>query len=225
MVTAVTDQVSRDVYAAVVLGCKMETQFRLRSLRNKKGARMKKLVLAFVLIAIVPLLTFCQQSPKSTASSGPTKARAHSLCPAPKTDGPGIGAQGMKVVYGHLAKLESFGPPIKFDDLDIKVELGNVSYGAGVSGNYAIPFTGRIPLLLKGAKAGDTSCQILLGNYFPDGRKGIPIDQKRAIYWYKQAYKLRRQWRCFQFGYALSEARRRWRGLPMVPAFSGGWRQ
>ncbi|MGA2459073.1 MAG: hypothetical protein ABSF85_16005 [Terriglobales bacterium] len=105
---------------------------------------MKKLVLAFVLIAIVPLLTFCQQSPKSTASSGPTKARAHSLCPAPKTDGPGIGAQGMKVVYGHLAKLESFGPPIKFDDLDIKVELGNVSYGAGVSGNYAIPFTGRI---------------------------------------------------------------------------------
>jgi hypothetical protein len=144
MVTAVTDQVSRDVYAAVVLGCKMETQFRLRSLRNKKGARMKKLVLAFVLIAIVPLLTFCQQSPKSTASSGPTKARAHSLCPAPKTDGPGIGAQGMKVVYGHLAKLESFGPPIKFDDLDIKVELGNVSYGAGVSGNYAIPFTGRI---------------------------------------------------------------------------------
>lgn len=84
---------------------------------------MKKLVLAPVLIAIVPLLTFCQQSPKSTAPSGPTKAvpenavtghaaHAHSLCPAPKTDGPGIGAQGMKVVYGHLAKLESFGPPI-----------------------------------------------------------------------------------------------------------------
>jgi len=46
-----------------------------------------------------------------------------------------------------------------------------------------------LPLLLKGAKAGDTSCQILLGNYFSDGRKGIPIDQKRAIYWYKQAYK------------------------------------
>jgi hypothetical protein len=46
-----------------------------------------------------------------------------------------------------------------------------------------------LPLLLKGAKAGDTSCQILLGNYFSDGRKGIPIDQTRAIYWYKQAYK------------------------------------
>jgi TPR repeat protein len=45
-----------------------------------------------------------------------------------------------------------------------------------------------LPLLLKGAKAGDTSCQILLGNYLSDGRKGIPIDRKRGIYWYKQAY-------------------------------------
>jgi TPR repeat protein len=46
-----------------------------------------------------------------------------------------------------------------------------------------------LPLLLKGAKTGDTSCQILLGNYLSGGRKGVPIDQKRAIYWYKQAYK------------------------------------
>lgn len=46
-----------------------------------------------------------------------------------------------------------------------------------------------VPLLLKGAKRGDTSCQILLGNYLSDGRKGIPIDRKRAVYWYKQAYK------------------------------------
>jgi uncharacterized protein len=44
-------------------------------------------------------------------------------------------------------------------------------------------------VLLKGAKAGDTSCQILLGNYLSGGRKGISIDQTRAIYWYKQAYK------------------------------------
>ena len=49
-------------------------------------------------------------------------------------------------------------------------------------------YTEALPLLLKGAKAGDTSCQILLGNYLSDGRKGIPIDQTRAIYWYKQAY-------------------------------------
>lgn len=46
-----------------------------------------------------------------------------------------------------------------------------------------------LPLLLKGAKAGNTSCQILLGNYLSDGRKGIPIDRKRGVYWYKQAYK------------------------------------
>ena len=46
-----------------------------------------------------------------------------------------------------------------------------------------------LPLLLKGAKAGNTGCQILLGNYLSDGRKGIPIDRKRAVYWYRQAYK------------------------------------
>jgi TPR repeat protein len=46
-----------------------------------------------------------------------------------------------------------------------------------------------LPLLLQGAKAGDTSCQILLGNYLSDGRKGISIDRMRAAYWYKRAYK------------------------------------
>ncbi len=50
-------------------------------------------------------------------------------------------------------------------------------------------YTEALPLLLKGAKAGDTSCQNLLGNYLSDGRKGIPIDERRAIYWYQQAYK------------------------------------
>jgi TPR repeat protein len=50
-------------------------------------------------------------------------------------------------------------------------------------------FAEALPLLLKGAKAGDTSCQILLGNYLSDGRKGIPIDRQRGVYWYKQAYK------------------------------------
>jgi TPR repeat protein len=50
-------------------------------------------------------------------------------------------------------------------------------------------FAEALPLLVKGAKSGDTSCQILLGNYLSDGRKGIPIDRKRAAYWYKQAYK------------------------------------
>jgi TPR repeat protein len=50
-------------------------------------------------------------------------------------------------------------------------------------------YTEALPLLMKGAKAGDTSCQILLGNYLSDGRKGIPVDRRRAIYWYKQAYR------------------------------------
>jgi TPR repeat protein len=50
-------------------------------------------------------------------------------------------------------------------------------------------YTKALPLLLKGAKAGDAGCQILLGNYLSDGRKGIPVDERRAIHWYKQAYK------------------------------------
>ncbi len=50
-------------------------------------------------------------------------------------------------------------------------------------------YTEALPLLLKGAKAGNTSCQILLGNYLSDGRKGIAVDHRRAINWYKEAYK------------------------------------
>jgi TPR repeat protein len=50
-------------------------------------------------------------------------------------------------------------------------------------------YTEALPLLLKGAKAGDTSCQVLLGNYLTDGRQGIPADQRRGVRWYKQAYK------------------------------------
>ncbi len=49
-------------------------------------------------------------------------------------------------------------------------------------------YSEALPLLLKGAKAGDTSCQILVGNYLSDGRKSIAIDRKRAVYWYKRAY-------------------------------------
>jgi TPR repeat protein len=45
-----------------------------------------------------------------------------------------------------------------------------------------------LPFLLKGVEAGDSSCQILLGNYLSDGRKGIPVDQDRAVSLYKQAY-------------------------------------
>lgn len=46
-----------------------------------------------------------------------------------------------------------------------------------------------LPLLVKGAEGGNTSCQILLGNYLSDGRRGVPVDPARAVYWYKRAYK------------------------------------
>jgi TPR repeat protein len=49
-------------------------------------------------------------------------------------------------------------------------------------------YTEGLPLLLKGAKAGDNSCQSLLANYLSDGRKGVPRDGKRAVYWYKKAF-------------------------------------
>jgi TPR repeat protein len=49
-------------------------------------------------------------------------------------------------------------------------------------------YTEALPLLLKGAESGDASCQVVLGNYLSDGRKGVPIDQERTVYWYKRAY-------------------------------------
>ena len=50
-------------------------------------------------------------------------------------------------------------------------------------------YADALPLLVKGAEGGDTSCQILLGNYLSDGRKGVPVDPARAVHWYKQANK------------------------------------
>jgi len=46
-----------------------------------------------------------------------------------------------------------------------------------------------LPVWLKGAKAGDTSCQINLGNYLTSGKKGVPADREQGMYWYEQAYK------------------------------------
>ena len=79
-------------------------------------------------------------------------------------------------------------------------------------------YTEALPLLLKGAKAGDTSCQILLGNYLSDGRKGIPIDRKRGVYWYKQAYKQGSSTGASNLARHLSKAGRCGRSVPMVRA-------
>jgi TPR repeat protein len=45
-----------------------------------------------------------------------------------------------------------------------------------------------LPLLIQGAEAGDSSCQLQLGNYLSDGRKGVPVDRARGIHWYEQAF-------------------------------------
>jgi hypothetical protein len=49
-------------------------------------------------------------------------------------------------------------------------------------------FPEAYPLLVKGAKAGDDSSQVMLGNYLSDGRKGVPKNPDRAVYWYKRAF-------------------------------------
>lgn len=49
-------------------------------------------------------------------------------------------------------------------------------------------FAEAYPLLVKGAKAGDSSSQLMLGNYLSDGRKGVPKNPERAAYWYKRVF-------------------------------------
>jgi TPR repeat protein len=43
-------------------------------------------------------------------------------------------------------------------------------------------------LFLAGAKAGDSSCQLNVGNYYDDG-KGIRRNRAAALRWYKRAYR------------------------------------
>jgi uncharacterized protein len=49
-------------------------------------------------------------------------------------------------------------------------------------------FAEAYPLLLKAAKVGDSSSQLMLGNYLSDGRKGVPKDPARAVSWYKRVF-------------------------------------
>jgi TPR repeat protein len=43
-------------------------------------------------------------------------------------------------------------------------------------------------LLLAGAKAGETGCQLNVGNYY-DAGTGVRRNRKAALYWYKRAYR------------------------------------
>lgn len=52
------------------------------------------------------------------------------------------------------------------------------------SGNMRAAFR----LCLEGAKAGDTSCQVNLGNLY-DAGEGVKRDRAAAMYWYKRAYR------------------------------------
>jgi TPR repeat protein len=43
-------------------------------------------------------------------------------------------------------------------------------------------------LYLAGAKAGESGCQLNVGNYYDDGT-GVRRNRKAALYWYKRAYR------------------------------------
>jgi TPR repeat protein len=103
-------------------------------------------------------------------------------------------AEGLRYLKLAVAATDKLTEPARLETKRLRKEQKALSAGdllymqadlLDTRGRYAE----ALPLLLKGAKAGDTSCQILLGNYLSDGRKGIPIDRTRAIYWYKKAYK------------------------------------
>jgi|SRR5215472_11309127 len=51
-------------------------------------------------------------------------------------------------------------------------------------GNFKLAFR----LYLAAAKAGDTSCQINLGNLYDEG-SGVRRNRSAAMYWYKRAYR------------------------------------
>jgi TPR repeat protein len=68
--------------------------------------------------------------------------------------------------------------PIELDSLfqraDRQLEAGNLR--------------SAFRLFLWGAKAGDTSCQVNLGNLYADGT-GVKPSRERALYWYRRAYR------------------------------------
>jgi TPR repeat protein len=47
---------------------------------------------------------------------------------------------------------------------------------------------GAFRLFLAAAKAGDSGCQLNVGNYYDDG-KGVRRNRVAALYWYKRAYR------------------------------------
>ncbi len=49
-------------------------------------------------------------------------------------------------------------------------------------------FKSAFRLYLAAAKAGDTSCQINVGNYYDEGT-GVRRNRSAAMYWYKRAYR------------------------------------
>ena len=48
--------------------------------------------------------------------------------------------------------------------------------------------TSAFRLLLSGAKSGDISAQLNIGNFYSDGT-GVKRNRARALYWYKRAYR------------------------------------
>ena len=76
------------------------------------------------------------------------------------------------------AKESSIAQKARLDDLFVRAAK------EADKGNLRAAFR----LFLAAARAGDTSCQINLGNFYDEG-KGVRRDPAAAMYWYKRAYR------------------------------------
>jgi hypothetical protein len=77
-----------------------------------------------------------------------------------------------------LQKSSKHSRKSKTDDLFIRADK------LEDSGNFKAAFR----LFLAAAKAGDSGCQLNVGNYYCDG-KGIRRNLSRGLYWYQRAYR------------------------------------
>ena len=73
------------------------------------------------------------------------------LLPKPGSEGPavsiGTAAEPLRVIYGHLARLERAANPVRFSEILSDVELRGVHYDGGLYGQHVVPTRGSVASL------------------------------------------------------------------------------
>jgi hypothetical protein len=100
---------------------------------------------------------------------------------------------GLRSLKAAAAEMSNLTKPAQLAVRQLLMKQKAVSKGEALYLNAEIlddlrRFAEAYPLLVKGAKAGDSSSQVMLGNYLSDGRRGVPKNPERAVYWYKRAF-------------------------------------